>query len=282
MKAVLEHNTIWFLRSLFVLVCGCVEDKQLDSSFFYNTQQTIYEQNCAPLSRDGRIWAYEIYNGNIIYGCDSDLDRYTSRFIIKDKQGTVINEITTPGELYPRSIGYDEVSLFSFKRTKDEPEKTELVSIDLKSGVLTSLTDLPKGYYNMSDHPISENGVLVFTFKGAAHIFDVQNKKLSFNVFKCSYPPVISKDGKRMVYLLDYKVYVYDLLSNKKEEIYDLASVSQYSPFRVYFRNQNEFIVQGNKYTDIKPLEDGESLIIKNKEIVDKGQLDIYEGYRYY
>ncbi|MDO5968191.1 hypothetical protein Q4Q35_00070 [Flavivirga aquimarina] len=274
------------MKRLLVIIWGlvfsCVEDKKLDSSFFYNTRQTIIEKKCAPLSKDGRIWAYEIYDKHLLYNCDSDVDRYTSMFIIKNKQGSIINEISYPYELYPWLIGYDDVSLYSFKNIKDEPEKTELISIDLRSGTLTSLTNLPKGHYDLSEHSISENGILVFISKGLTHIFDIQNKKLSLNLFKSNYQPVISKDGKQIVYLLDKKVYVYDILNNEKEMIYDLATVSQYSPFYVYFKNQNEFIVKGIKYDDILPLKESEYLVIKNKEIVDRGQLDIYGGYKYY
>jgi len=291
-----SHTTILIL--VMILIFGCSNNKVLDNSFFYNTSYSFKEETCNPLS-NYNTGAYKVYDGNYIYKCDLDTRDHdlfgikekdsTSVFMIMNKNHKIINEVSfvnTNNAFTFRDwfIGYDNNYLMALRTTNAKPNTTELISINLKSSELTNLMDLPKGNYHISEHPLSKNDILVFSFKDWAYILDIKNKTLKSKVFECNdtYPLVISKDGKLITYLHHNKVYLYNIKTGKKEIMYDLNNYSNYDAFRVYFKNDEELIVKGNKFPGSMVLEESEYLVIKNREIIDKGQINFRNNYKYY
>lgn len=285
------------LTLIVSLIFGCSNDKILDDSFFYNTEYLFKEETCNPLSGNKKN-AYKVYDNNFIYNCDLDTRNHKDFFGIKEKDSTsvfmimnknheIINEIsfTNTNKAFKYwFIGYDNDYLMAFRTTDTKNSTTELISINLKSNELTSMTNFPKGNYEISEHPLSKNDILVFSSNGWAHIFDIKNKTLKSKVFECNdtYPLVISKDGKLITYLHHNKVYLYNIKTGKKEIMYDLNNYSNYDAFRVYFKNDEELIVKGNKFPGSMVLEESEYLVIKNREIIDKGQINFRNNYKYY
>ncbi|NRD22718.1 hypothetical protein HNV10_05670 [Winogradskyella litoriviva] len=291
-----SNNFILIL--VVILIFGCSNNKMIDNSFFYNTEYLFKEETCNPLSI-GKKNAYEVYSGNFIYNCDLDRRNHTdsfgviekdstSVFIVMNKHHEIINELsfTNINKAFKYwFIGYDNNYLMAFRTTDTKNSTTELIRINLKSNELTILIDnLPKGNYGISEHPISKNDILVFSSKGWAYVLDIKNKKLHTKVFECKgiYSPVISKDGKLITYLFHNKVYVYNIKTGKQEIMFDLNSLNNYHAFRVYFKNNEELVVKGNKYTGNYLLEYTNFLVIKNKKIIEKGQLHIDNGYKYH
>jgi hypothetical protein len=257
----------------------------LDNSFFYNTVYFFKDEVCSPSSKYKKR-AYKVYDDNIIYNCDSKADT-TSNFIIMNKNHKIINEISfinTNKAFNYWFIGYDNDYLIAFRTIDIESRVTELISVNLKSNELTSITNLPKRNYGISEHPISENDILVFSSKGWAYIFDIKNKTLISKIFEYNsiYSPVVSKDGKLITYLSHKKVYVYNIKTGKKEMMYDLNNLNNFYAYRVYFKNNEELIVKGNKNSGSYLLENSEFLVINDKRIIERGQLDIENGYKYY
>jgi len=285
------------LTLIVSLIFGCSNDKILDDSFFYNTEYLFKEETCNPLSGNKKN-AYKVYDNNFIYNCDLDTRNHKDFFGIKEKDSTsvfmimnknheIINEIsfTNTNKAFKYwFIGYDNDYLMAFRTTDTKNSTTELISINLKSNELTSMTNFPKGNYEISEHPLSKNDILVFSSNGWAHIFDIKNKTLKSKVFKYKniYSPVISKDGKLITYLHHNKVYVYTIATGQIELRFDLNEVSSYRPHNVYFKNNEELIIKGNKYPDNKILVTPEYLVIKDKKIIDKGVIRFNNNYKYY
>ena len=109
---------------LFLLFFSCEKEVDFDSSFYNNTQKTIFNKDCASLSKNGRIWSYKTINNNWIYHCYD-----TSLFYVIEKTNSIINKVSYPNRIESDwIINYKGSSLIAITKFNNT---SELINLDI-------------------------------------------------------------------------------------------------------------------------------------------------------
>lgn len=267
---------------LLFIITSCDDKVYSDSTFFYNTQKTIINKECNPLSNNGRTWAYTINNDKFIYNCNIQNKKEESLFLIVNQSDSILKKVKYP---IPNTLNwiitYNGNSLVSLPHSKSTSNASTLKKIDLTIDSVELEVEIPNGYFRTSEHPISENEIFVYSSNGKICVYDFTKKELNINIVETSVPPVISKDGVNILFIRDKKLLVYNRKDKTEKLIYNLDKIRNFNPFSVYFGNEKKYIVKGS-YTKYLFFEDVKSIIIDNKGKRNRVNLDIYRGYRYY
>ncbi|MFL9838544.1 hypothetical protein ABS768_13605 [Flavobacterium sp. ST-75] len=269
---------------IILLALSCSKEKELNSDFFYNTQIFNDGGLCGPVKKSGAgTFSYKLDSLRVIYSCSKD---YETKFTVtNDGLNEIYTELNFPeAKFNPWIVTYDNKQIIAIKTTPFDEDNMEIVSIDLNTRVMSTLCVLPYNVtYSFSEHPLSENGILIFnSLRNNVMMYNLSSKELNKNMFSSYSDPVISKDGRSVLYVFDQKVYLYVFETKKKELIYSSKDDKGYNAFNAFFGKEGEVIIKGIKTPGYKPLEKAEYLIVKNKKVIDRGQIDINKYYRYY
>jgi len=262
-----------FITLILLLLFSCGKDMDYDSSFYNNTQRTIFDKDCAPLSREGRIWSYKIDNNRWIYKCSS-----TSFYVVNEKD-SIINKVSSPNRIELDWItDYSGSSLIAIA---ESDKISELIKLDIENDSIISKVQIPSGFFRTSQHPLSQNEIFVYSIGARVCLYDFQNENLSLNLARTSVPPIISKNGKHILYIRNNELFEYDIKNKTEKLIYNLTKERNFNAFSVFFGKKNEYIIKGSKFDGFYPLEDVEFLVINGKKKLRVKDLKIYRGFRY-
>lgn len=271
------------LISLILISCG---NEKLRSDCFYNTEH-VYKGNICNGRKDEWTRTYTLDSSSVIYACNQS---FNTKFIIaNDSLNIVYKELEfQDAKIDPWILTYDNKNIIGIKESSSDNEKMEIVSINLTTKLMKTLYGLPKYTYWFSEHPLSKNGILIFTDQdNKVIVFDTNTGKLNKSFFINNFP-IISKDGKRTLLIDGEDVYLYDIKTlfktknMKREFIYSSKDDGGFDVVHAYFGKDSEIIVSGVKNPNFKPLQKGQERIIKDGKVVEKGQMDLSNGYRYY
>lgn len=267
------------LYLLFFLFTACVEEEIINNDFFYNTFKVIKNEDCNGFSNSNKILAYRIKN-SLLYECNC-LNKNSTFFISSDKDSILKKIEFENSQIYPWTINYNDSLLIGFEydiKTK----QVSLVSVDIEKSKKSNILFVKNRNIELSEHPLSEDNKIVYKSNGVTYLYDFTNSVLQSDIFKCSDPPVISKDGKNIVYLYENKVFIYNVTSKKSRMISNLKKLSHFSAFRVFFKNEDELIVKGIKYQGVYFLESADYFLIKNQKNVRIKKVDFMKGFKYH
>ena len=267
---------------VFISHASCQNSNELNNSYFFNTVE-YHNVRCGDyLSQSA--WVFELDSSKKIYSCSSNVG---TEFIISDNNLIKNNEkLSFPNEqIFPWTLTYDNKEIIGIRTfSKDSLDKTELVSINIETKSLNRLIDLPNSNYWFTEHPLSATGKLAVQHNTRQmFLYDLKNRTYSDIEFETSNGPVISKDGMEILYVDNETVYLYNIKQKTSEELYSSKKERDYSVFRAFFGADNQILIKGIKYPDIKPLQKILYLEVDkfSKKILGKGNMSFKNGYRY-